>query len=75
MTEIEFIEAVARCAQILPKTCTLSKDAPENQGLHHKFEWIINEIKNTQCSEEIKSQFPDEGSIFDDLDEEDWVNH
>ncbi len=64
MSEIEFIEAMARCANILPKSCSLSKDENSDM-LHFKFEWLINELKAVMCSEDIKSQFNEEGSIFD----------
>lgn len=64
MTEIEFIEAMARCAGILPKTCTLSTKKHMDE-IHFKLEWLINELKNTSCSEEIKLLFNEEGSIFD----------
>lgn len=40
--------------------------------LHFKFEWLINELKNTLCNEEIKSQFNEEGSIFDQNDSDNW---
>ncbi len=69
MTEIEFIEALARCSSILPKTCTLSSDKKDDG--YCKFEWLINELKKTNCNEDIKAQFPEEGSIFDKSEDDD----
>ncbi len=72
MTEIEFIEAVARCSSILPKTCTLSSEKKDDG--FYKFEWLINELKDTNCNEDIKAQFPAEGSIFDKSEDDDeWT--
>lgn len=62
MTEIEFIEALVRCASSLPPQCTL--EAELGPALHMQFEWMINQLK-TLCPEDVRNQFPDyEHSIF-----------
>ena len=42
MTEIEFIEAVARCAFNLPESCKLEDIFEPPVPFHAKFEWIIH---------------------------------
>ena len=56
MTEIEFIEAIARCAYILPNNCCVEEIFEEPLPFHAKFEWIIHELKKNLCSEDTKNQ-------------------
>lgn len=72
MSEIEFIEGMARCANILPKSCSLS-DQIHEESLHLKFEWLINELKINLCNEDLKSQFNEQGSIFDQTEEDEEI--
>lgn len=59
MTEIEFIEALARMSEYLI--------IPSLEGggkLHHRFEQLIVELTQRVSSEEIRGQFPPGPSIF-----------
>ncbi len=69
MSEIEFIESLSRCASILPKSCSLSNQKSSDL-LHFKFEWLINELKNVMCNEDLKSQFNEEESLFDQSEDQ-----
>lgn len=62
MSEIEFIEGIARCANELPATCTLEPTA--NPPLHLKFEWLVQQLRGIY-PEEVRAQFPEmEQSMF-----------
>ena len=66
MSEIQFIEGLARCAAALPSECTLS---PSKPTLYTKLQWLIMKLRML-CNEDLKSQFPDQdSSIFDDKEE------
>lgn len=62
MTEIEFIEAMARIAQSLPKECSLDP-TEDNPPLHFRFEWLIHQLKSL-CSEDVRAQFAEATTIF-----------
>jgi len=44
MTEIEFIEGVARCAGCLSSSYIV--DPVDEVSLHHKFEWMVQQIRS-----------------------------
>lgn len=63
MSEIEFIEAVARCAFILPDSCRIEDIFGEKTPFHGKLEWVIHELKML-CSDEVKNTFIGGTSMF-----------
>ena len=56
MTEIEFIEGVARCAACLTSSYTV--ESFDEVSLHHKFEWMVQQLRSI-CPEETKNQIPE----------------
>ncbi len=63
MSEIEFIEAIARCASCLPLTYTILQKN-EKTDLPRKFEWMIHELKQKLCPEILRNSFQ-RTSIFE----------
>ena len=69
MTEIEFIQGIARCASILPDGCRVQKIFTGKTPLFGKFEWLTHELKRL-CSQDVKGQFNTVESIFKKEEEE-----
>jgi hypothetical protein len=70
MTEIEFMEAMARCAYVLPNQCRVEDIFGTPTPFYAKFEWMIHEMK-AQCGEEVRTMFQGSVSLFNKSEEDD----